>query len=110
MMFRLRVGLSQLKSHKKTHRFLDTPSDVCDCGIGSEDNLHFFIKCGLHQAARINLVRATVNIFRNNNLIHLSQIELVKVYMYGHPDINCTENCLILKASIKYIKETERFS
>ena len=55
----------------------------------------------LHHAARINLVRATENIFRNNNLTHLSQIEMVKVYMYGHPEINSTENCLILKASIK---------
>ena len=47
-LFRLRVGLSELKSHKKDHNFLDTPSNMCDCGIEPEDTKHFFfLRCPL---------------------------------------------------------------
>ena len=41
-LFRLRVGLSELKSHKKDHNCLDTPSNMCVCGIEPEDTEHFF--------------------------------------------------------------------
>ena len=110
LLFRLRVGLSELKSHKIKHNFQDTPSDVCDCGNEPENSLHFFIKCPLHDPSRINLVRSTRNILRANNLTDLSQAELVHVYMYGHPETNYNENCQVLKASLKFIKETKRFS
>ena len=32
-LFQLRVGLTQLKSHRKNHNFLDTPSDLCICQL-----------------------------------------------------------------------------
>ena len=30
-LYQLRVGLSQLRAHKFTHEFLDTPNDTCMC-------------------------------------------------------------------------------
>ena len=33
--YQLRVGLSGLKSHKKSHNFSDTPDDKCSCSTGS---------------------------------------------------------------------------
>ena len=40
-LLQLRVGLSFLKYHKKSHNFIDTPSDICLCNHGIEDTNHF---------------------------------------------------------------------
>ena len=40
-LLQLRVGLSLLRYHKKSHNFVDTPSDKCLCNHGIEDNNHF---------------------------------------------------------------------
>lgn len=45
ILLQLRVGLSPLKHHKKCHKFQDTPSEICDCGLEAEDTIHFFTKC-----------------------------------------------------------------
>ena len=50
--FQLRVGLSHLRSHKKRHRFADTPSDKCLCKNGVEDTYHFLIKCPFYTLHR----------------------------------------------------------
>ena len=42
--FQLRVGLSPLKSHKKHHKFQDTPDDECVCR-NAETTQHFLLKC-----------------------------------------------------------------
>ena len=41
--FRLKLGPSHLKAHKKRHNFLDTP-DLYDCRDAPEDSFHFFLK------------------------------------------------------------------
>ena len=33
-LYQLRVGLSNLRSHKYNHNFKDTPTDACRCGTG----------------------------------------------------------------------------
>ncbi len=43
--FQLRIGLSYLKSHKKNHKFTDTPTDRCDCNCAPEDTRHFLFHC-----------------------------------------------------------------
>ena len=45
--FQLRVGLSPLRAHKRSHNFLDTPSEVCLCGGGPGDSAHFLVLCPL---------------------------------------------------------------
>ena len=43
-LFQLRVGLSLLRSHKKHHNSLDTPSDKCLCNQGIEETSHFLLQ------------------------------------------------------------------
>ena len=38
-LLQLRVGLSSLRYHKNYHNFIDTPSDICLCSDGIEDNV-----------------------------------------------------------------------
>ena len=42
--YQLRVGLSPLRSHKKSHHFLDIHYDTCSCSRGTETTCHFLLK------------------------------------------------------------------
>ena len=42
-LFQLRITLSPLRIHKRSHNFSDTPSDTYECNLGIEDIRHFFI-------------------------------------------------------------------
>ena len=44
-LFQLRVSLSSLRSHKRCHNFINTPSDICHCNQGIEDTIHFIFSC-----------------------------------------------------------------
>ena len=108
-LFQLRLGLSPLRSHKKRHNFADTPSDLCLCNIGVEDTKHFFLfKCPFYAIKRALLATEVIPILTRNNCNHLSNDE--KLYLYGHDSINDQDNKTILLATIKFIKDTNRFS
>ena len=106
--FQLRVGLSPLRSHKRNHNFIDTPTDTCLCNQGIEDSNHFFFLCPFYAIQRATLAASVIIILQNYNLNHLgNQLEL---YLYGHRSINLTDNRRILSSTVKYIKDTRRFS
>lgn len=107
-MFRLRLGLSQLKSHKKKYNFLGTSSDIRDYGIEPEYSIHFFIKCPLFLEPRLRLVEVTSIILYENDLTILLPSELLKLYLYGYAKLSFAENKRIILASIKYITETNQ--
>ena len=101
----LRLLLSFIK---KRHKFDDTPSDLCLCNIGVEDTKHFLFKCPFHATKRALLATEVVPILIRNNLNHLSEDE--KLYLYGNDSINESDNKAILVATMKLIKDTNRFS
>ena len=106
--FQLRVGLSPLKFHKKNHNFLDTPDDICDCGVSSENVSHFLFYCPMHALPRLELRNTVSNILRLNNLIHL--IGNTELYLYGHDFLDAAENKTVIQSTVKYIKDSNRFS
>ena len=108
-LFRLRVGLSELKSHKKNHNFLDTPSDICDCGLEAEDTNHFFLRCPLYSLFRISFLHSTNATIMKYDLANLSPDDLVHIYLYGHPMLSKIDNVKILEASIRFVNESTRF-
>ena len=65
--FRLRLGLSQLKVHKKRHNFLDTP-------------------CNQFAVLRYELLSDVLDILRKYNLSDL--FENPRIYLYDHHEIN----------------------
>ena len=107
-LFQLRVLLSPLRSHKKNHNFDDTPSDLCPCSEGVEDTNHFLFKCPLHATQRVTLATSVIGILLKYNLNHLGN--QVQIYLYGHDSMSNIDNKAILLSTIKYIKDTERFS
>ena len=66
--FQLRVGLSPLKSHKKNHRFQDTPDDTCQCTENAETSHHFLLHCPTFIEHRRKLFETLNPIMLENNL------------------------------------------
>ena len=106
-LFQLRTELSPLSSHKHRHNFRDTPTDICSCQNGIEDNNHFLFECLLFANHRATLAVNITNILLRYNLIALANN--VNFYLYGHPNLRSTDNKLVLSTIIQYMKDTERF-
>ena len=106
--FQLRFGLSTMRYHKKRHNFIDTPSDKCCCNHGPEDINHFFFSCPLYTTCRKRLITNVMIILQKYNLNHLENLS--SVYLYGHRLIKFVDNRSILLSTIKYLKESRRFS
>ena len=106
-LFQLRVNLSPLRSHKMRHDFCDTP-EICECNLGVEDIRHFLFECPFYAIQRVTLAVNVIDILQRKNLNHLgNQPEL---YLYGHPSLDLIDNRQILLSTIKYVKDTKRFS
>ena len=73
-----------------------------------EDTSHFLFSCPVYAIQRATLTTSVINILQKNNLNHLGNQS--QLYLYGHRSMNCTDNKNILLSTIKYIKDTQRFS
>ena len=110
-LFQLRVNLSPLRSYKRRHNFSDTPFETCECNLGIEDNRHFSFECPFSAMQRVTLAVDVIDIsidISKKNLNHLGNHP--ELYLYGHPSLHLIDNRQILLSTIKYVKDTKRFS
>ena len=106
--FQLRVGLSPLNAHKKSHGFGDTESDTCLCVDGAEDTMHFLLLCPLF------------TIFRNSLFANISRIlvyftnlpkkDQLACLLYGLHGLSDIQNSQILNETIDFIVKSQRFN
>ena len=111
-LFQLRVGLSALKSHKKNHSFIDTPSDVCHCGTGVESTDHYLLVCPLFTGQRDHLL-STVSPVLNSKIENFDSLDnavKTQILLYGNEQLSFLDNKLVLNATIDFIRSTGRFS
>ena len=106
-LYQLRLGLSQLRSHKKAHNFQDTPSDTCLCKIGVENTDHFLFRCPFHASKRAVLASTVMKIIIPQNLCYLGNSS--HLYLYGHHTLSDSDNTKIISATIKFILDSHRF-
>ena len=111
-LFQLRLGLSPLRSHKKRYGFADTPSDICLCRLGKEDTRHFLFYCPFYVTKRAGMISSVKEILVKNNLNYPTNFPAneLNLYLYGLPIISFADNNSILRATITFIKNTNRFS
>ena len=109
--FQLRVGLSPLKSHKKSHHFKDTPYDTCSCAQGiAETTCHFLLHCSnfiIHRKVLLDIVNP---VLRAQNIFGFADNELAHLLLYGDEKLKFEENQKILNATINFIRNSNRFS
>ncbi len=108
-LFQLRVGLSPLNHHKKSHNFDDTPSDICFCQMYPETTEHFLLNCCLYTEERDELFLVVNPILQLHDLNLPNVNQLTKVLLFGHDSFNETDNTAVLNASILYIRKSKRF-
>ena len=107
-LYQLRVGLSPLNHHKYSHSFLDTPSNKCTVCNTIESTEHFMLNCSIYNEARNDLFRSLHILFPNFS--DLSNTRKKHLLLYGDESLTYDVNRKILLKTLKYFKETERFS
>ena len=109
--FQLRVGLSPLKSHKKSHGFMDTQNDLCECLLNAESTHHFLIKCPNYLEQRRELFKTVNPILQANNINnYLNDEKLLCLLLYGDEKFPFEANKTLLLATINVINKSMRFS
>ena len=108
--FQIRVGLSPLKSHKKSHNSQDTPDDTSRCTLSAETSQHNFIHCPDFFNHRHDIFQILNPIMFANNMRFLDDKTLVHLLLYGHKKLEFHVNESILKSTINFIKNSLRFS
>ena len=73
-----------------------------------EDTNHFLFLCPIFAPHRATLASSVIQILQKYSLNHLGNQS--HLYLYGHPSINLADNRKIILSTIKYIKESRRYS
>ena len=81
---------------------------MCTCGREPETTLHYLLRCNLYSTQRLELLNNVCTL--NPSLKNYSNEKLSNVPLYGSEDFNCNLNNKIVKATIKFIKISERFN
>ena len=105
---RLRLGLSHLNEHKFGHNFQDCLNSLCSSSLKVDSTTHFFLHCLHFNQFRETLLNSVKKIV--NDISFLTDDAFVNLLLHGSQTYNFEENRKIIKASIKYILSTERFS
>ena len=112
--FQLRVKLSPLKSHKKSHKFAGYEDPLfgnCSCSMGiAETTSHFLLHCPNFTFHRRTLFDTVNPILQAYNIPFLDDNLFEHLLLYGNEKFKYEENQKILKATIKFIRNTSRFS
>ena len=107
-LFQLRLGLSQLRYHKKRHGFKDTVTDKCLCKLGTEDTHHFFLVCPFYATHREVLTHEIEKILHDREITEFNFS--VNLFLYGHPSLDCKDNTKVISHTLDYIKNTNRLT
>ena len=106
-MFQLRVGLSHLRHHKKSH-FIDTPSDLCLCKTGVEDTRHYLLVCPFYANHRDVLFSTVENIIRDKDLNQTMNSS--DLFLYGDSSLSVSDNQSIISATLTFIENSNRLA
>ena len=101
LLTKLRVELSDLRSHRFDHNF-NCPSPICACGIEDETVEHYLTRCPRFSCFRVTLMDSISGIV-NPEIINLPNDHLTRIMVYGSKVYNTVTNKLILEATIRFI-------
>ena len=78
------------------------------CGLKPETTLHYLLRCDLYSTQNLELFHNFC--FLNPSTKNYSNEKLLNILSYGSEDFNYNMNKEILKATIKFLKISERFN
>ena len=107
-MSRLRLNFCHLNEHKIRYNFNDMVDLTSTCELEPVTTLDYLLHCNLYSSQRLELL---------NNVCILKSIpknyrkeKPLNITLYRSEDFNCNINKEILKATIKFLKRSERFN
>ena len=80
---------------------------MLSCSYETEDTEHYFLRCQNNLSSRTTLMNDLNNI--NAAIACLNPNDLLRAILHGNKSFDKETNCMVLTASIKFIKETQRF-
>ena len=104
----LRLEFNVLNEHKFRLNF-QRVSPMCAYNTGLEDNEHFFLHCPLFVPMPNDLL-GQLSYLSELDLSNIDPKALLNLLLYCNPTFNESDNRIILKASIAYIKATNRLN
>ena len=105
---RLRLGLSYLNEHRFRHNFQYCLNPLCSCSLEIEDTSHGFLLFHYFSHDRLVLMNSVKSIC--DNFDSMSGNVKEDLLFYGDWWFDKNKKKVILKVTINYIKNTERFS
>ena len=104
---RLRLGLSHLNEHRFQHNFQDCLNPLCSCSLEIEDTSHYLLHCHHFSHHRVALMNSVKSIC--DNFDSMSDNVKEDLLLYGDWRFDENKNKVIFKATINYIKNTEKY-
>ena len=81
---------------------------MCTCGLEPETTFHYLLRCNHYSTQRLELLNNLC--FLNPSLKNYSIEKVLNILLYGSEDFSYSMDKEILKATIKYLKVSERFN
>ena len=104
----LRLGFNHLNEHRFRHNFQDCLNPSCSCSLEIEDTSHYLRHChhfSHHHVVFLNSVKSICD-----NFDSMSDNVKEDLLLHGDSQFDENKNKFILKATINYTKNAERFS
>ena len=95
------------KDHFRPYVTLKSIKPMCSCGSESETTAHFLLRCQNHVMNRSKLLKNVYNL--DQTLRNYDDDHLIHILLYGSEKFNFNLNKDIIKLTICYLKDTERF-
>ena len=107
LLTRFRLNFSHLNENKFRHNFLDILNPMCTCGSEPETTAHFLLRFENHVMNRSKLLKNVYNL--DQTLRNYYDNHLIHILLHGSEKFNFSLNKDIIKLTICYLKDTERF-
>ena len=101
------LGLNDLNEHKFRCNFQDCLNPLCPCSLVIEDTTHYLVHCQYFSNHRYDLMNSVKSIIPNFE--SLTDNNRIDILLYGDSRFDENKNKIILKATINYLKNSERF-
>ena len=80
---------------------------MCTCGSEPEITAHFLLRCQNHVISRSKLLKNAYNLGQTPR--NYDDDHLIHIILYGWEKFNFNLNKEIIKLTVRYLKDTERF-
>ena len=107
LLTKIRVCFSDLRDHRFNHNF-NCENPTCSCGCDDETTVHFFLCCPRYNSLRSTYLSKISDII-GSDISVLPNDHLTNILMYGSNVYNDVTNESILKETINFITQTQRF-